>query len=259
MNAARLGGVPDFGESPILKSNASWAAAELLRKAIIDGNFAEGQRLKESELAEALGLSRTPIREALLILQSDGMISNEPRKGAVVRSYSDSELADMFDLRAHLEAFAARWACGRRTDEDLAELAASVKCLDEIDVDSASVADIWRENVRFHMGLAVAAHTPKLVGFLRGLFDLPVYYMRPLDYTVAQKNRFVSAHSKILEAIVARDSVSAETLLRAHVLEARGVRVAHADDVREDGASPVSASRKPAAKTGSKQSKRKPN
>jgi DNA-binding GntR family transcriptional regulator len=58
--------IPNFGESPIPKNNASWSAAELIRKAIIDGEFAEGQRLKESQLADALGLSRTPIREALL-------------------------------------------------------------------------------------------------------------------------------------------------------------------------------------------------
>lgn len=229
--------LPDFGESPIPKSNASWAAAELIRKAIIDGSFKEGQRLKESELAAALGLSRTPIREALLILQSDGMIANEPRKGAVVRAYSESELADMFDLRAHLEAFAARWACMRRTDEDIAEMDASIKALDAIDVEESGVAEIWRENVRFHMGVAVAAHTPKLVGFLRGLFDLPVYYFKPTDYTVAQKDSFVRTHRKILEAIERSDSVGAETLVRAHILEARGLRVEHAeeDQVAEAG------------------------
>jgi DNA-binding GntR family transcriptional regulator len=228
--------IPNFGETPIPKSNASWSAAELIRKAIIDGEFAEGQRLKESELADALGLSRTPIREALLILQSDGMIANEPRKGAVVRTYRESELADMFDLRAHLEAFAARWACSRRTDEDLADLDASIKALDAIDVDDAGVAEIWRENVRFHMGVAVAAHTPKLVGFLRGLFDLPVYYFKPKDYTVAQKESFVRTHRKIFDAIEARDSVGAEALVRAHVLEARGLRVEHGQSlVAENG------------------------
>lgn len=223
------GTIPDFGDVSIRQDNASWAAAQVLRKAIIDGTFAQGQRLKESELADALGLSRTPIREALLILQSDGMISNEPHKGATVRTYSDSELEDLFDLRAHLEAFAARWACMRRTDDDLAELADSIKCLDQIDVESAAVADIWRENVRFHMGLAVAAHAVKLVGFLRGLFDLPVYYMRPHDYSAEQKDSFVLAHQKIRDAIEAQDSLSAETLVRAHVLEARAVRIAHSN------------------------------
>jgi DNA-binding GntR family transcriptional regulator len=221
--------LPDFGAAP-RRENASVAAAGVLRKAIIDGRFAPGQRLKESELADALGFSRTPIREALLILQSDGMIFNEPRKGAIVRAYTDVELEDMFELRAQLEVFAARRACHRRTDDDLAELEDTANRLEKIDVTGATVGEIWHENVRFHMGVAVAAHTAKLVGFLRSLFDLPVYYMRPSDYTAEQKATFARAHRLIVEAIWARDVSSADILMRAHVLEARSVRVEHDND-----------------------------
>src|SRR2546426_12550534 len=98
-----------------LVQNASVAATELIREAIVDGRLAPGQRLKEEELARELGISRTPVREALLVLQSEGLVAAEPNRGATVRAHDAADLDDLHQLRALLEGYAARRAATRIT------------------------------------------------------------------------------------------------------------------------------------------------
>ncbi|MEI7626468.1 MAG: FCD domain-containing protein, partial [Actinomycetota bacterium] len=124
--------------------------------------------------------------------------------------------------------FAARRACERRTSADLVALEESIVRLDAFDVTTASVVDIWRENVAFHIAVAEAAHTLKLVEFLRSLFDLPAVYHPIFAYTEENKALFVSWHRRIAAAISARDSEGAAQLTRDHVLEARGLALASA-------------------------------
>ena len=95
--------------APLVR-NASAAATELIRQAIVDGRLPPGQRLKEEELARELGISRTPVREALLILQTEGLVDAAPNRGAVVRSHDADDLEDLYQLRALLEGYAARRA-----------------------------------------------------------------------------------------------------------------------------------------------------
>src|SRR5207249_3993911 len=88
--------------------NASAAATELIREAIVDGRLVPGERLKEEELAHELGISRTPVREALLVLQAEGLVDAAPNRGAVVRAHDAVDLDDLYQLRALLEGYAAR-------------------------------------------------------------------------------------------------------------------------------------------------------
>jgi DNA-binding GntR family transcriptional regulator len=228
-------GIFDSGPN-LQRDNVSAAVAAHIRKAIMDGRLMPGERLKESALAETFGISRTPIREALMMLQTDGLITTVPHRGSVVRAFATAEVEDIFLLRTTLEAFAATRACERRTEDDLASMGAAIDRLEAMDVTACSIADIWRENVAFHMGVAEAAHTAKLVDFLRNLFDLPVYYQRPVEYSETQKQQFVRAHRAILDRIVARDAGGAEAMVKAHISEARifaveqaRLRVADAD------------------------------
>src|SRR4051794_41593164 len=91
-----------------LVRNASVAATELIREAIVDGRLEPGRRLKEEELARELGISRTPVREALLMLQAEGIVDAIPNRGAVVRVHTPEDLDDLYQLRALLEGYAAR-------------------------------------------------------------------------------------------------------------------------------------------------------
>src|SRR3954464_7514575 len=97
-------------------------AVELIREAILDGELAAGERLKEDELARRLDVSRTPVREALRRLEAEGLVVVEPQRGATVRSYAPEELDDMYRLRAVLEGYAARRAAERISEADLDEL-----------------------------------------------------------------------------------------------------------------------------------------
>src|SRR5438309_11120403 len=100
-------------EGEPLVRNASMAATELIREAIVDGRLEPGRRLKEEELARELGISRTPVREALLVLQSEGLVAAEPNRGASVRAHDAADLDDLYQLRALLEGYAARRAAPR--------------------------------------------------------------------------------------------------------------------------------------------------
>ena len=92
--------------APLVR-NAGVVATEVIREAIIDGRLAPGERLKEEELARELGLSRTPIREALAVLQAEGLVDTAPNQGATVRAHDAEDLDDLYRLRALLEGYAA--------------------------------------------------------------------------------------------------------------------------------------------------------
>src|SRR6516162_7205711 len=111
-------------EAPLVR-NASAAATELIREAILDGRLPPGQRLKEEELARELGISRTPVREALLILQAEGLVDAAPNRGAVVRSHAAADLEDLYQLRALLEGHATRRAAANITQAAVEGLWAS--------------------------------------------------------------------------------------------------------------------------------------
>src|SRR2546427_9902876 len=109
-------------EGAPLVRNASVAATEVIRQAILDGRLEPGRRLKEEELARELGISRTPVREALLILQAEGLVVGTPNRGAIVRAHDSDDLRDLYDLRALLEGHGARLAAARISAEPLALL-----------------------------------------------------------------------------------------------------------------------------------------
>src|SRR5437867_8366947 len=115
-----------------LVRNASGAATEVIRQAILDGRLEPGRRLKEEELARELGISRTPVREALLVLQAEGLVDAAPNRGAVVRAHDAVDLDDLYQLRALLEGYAARRAASRITLNQIASLWASCDGFDTI-------------------------------------------------------------------------------------------------------------------------------
>ena len=112
---------------------------ENLRAAILDGNLKAGQRLMEVQLAEQLGVSRTPIREAIRKLELEGLVVMLPRKGAYVANMSFKDLIDVLEIRASLEGLAAYLAAERRSDEEIVALEKVAKefetCVREADIE----------------------------------------------------------------------------------------------------------------------------
>ena len=207
------------GTGPLTKS-ASVAATELIRSAIVEGRLEPGQRLKEDELARELGISRTPVREALLVLQTEGLIDSAPNRGASVRAYELADLEDLYLLRALLESFAARLAATRITDDEVAELRASCERFVPLRA-SDDVTELVRENVRFHDVILAAARSDRLAQMVRSVVQLPLVYRSYVWYSPEQKLISEHYHRQLTAALAAHDAERAELVMKEHVLEAR--------------------------------------
>ena len=183
--------------------NASLAATELIREAIIDGRLEPGERLKEEELARQLGISRTPIREALLMLQVEGLITAEPNRGATVRAHSAEDLEDLYMLRALLEGHATRRAAGRIAEPDLERLRESCDRFDALSP-TDELRELVRENLFFHSTILDLAGSARLAGMVRRVIELPLVYKSYIWYSPDQKRISAHYHRQIVTALARR-------------------------------------------------------
>ena len=219
-----------------LARTASAAAADLIRQAVIDGRVSPGQRLKEEELAHQLGISRTPIREALLVLQTEGLLEATPNRGAAVRSYDSAELEEMYELRAVLEGHAARRAAARVTPAQLDELRASCDRFAQL-LEGDDLPALVAENSLFHQVILDAAGSERLGGMVRQVVALPLVYKSYLWYSPAQASASLHIHLQLVTALERGDGERAELVMREHVFEARDVlvRQVEAERARSSG------------------------
>ncbi|MGH3141543.1 MAG: GntR family transcriptional regulator, partial [Gaiellales bacterium] len=171
------------GASPLVR-NAGVVATEVIREAIIDGRLAPGERLKEEELARELGLSRTPIREALAVLQAEGLVDTAPNKGATVRSHDAEDLDDLYRLRALLEGYAAGRAATKMQPEQVAELFASCERFEALA--DGDVAPLVKENMHFHSTIVEAAASGRVAELVRKVIELPLVYRSYIWYSSEQ-------------------------------------------------------------------------
>ena len=223
-------GVVEDGSEPLTKS-ASVAATELIRRAIVDGRLEPGRRLKEEELARELGISRTPVREALLVLQTEGLIESAPNRGATVRAHEPSDLDDLYQLRALLEGFAARLAAARIRESEVGELRASCERFVALRAED-DVVKLVRENVRFHDVILAAARSKRLAQMVRSVIQLPLVYRSYVWYSPEQKLISEHYHRQLTVALAASDAERAELVMKEHVLEARDFLIARLQDTR---------------------------
>ncbi len=208
-----------------LVRNASLAATELIREAILDGRLEPGDRLKEEELAGQLGISRTPVREALLMLQVEGLVETTPNRGAVVRAHSPDDLADLYGLRALLEGHAARCAAARITEADVDRLRESCERFDALEP-SGDLRALVRENLHFHRTILDLAGSARLASMVRRVIELPLVYKSYIWYSPDQKRISSHYHRQLVTALAAGDGERAELIMKEHVFEARDLLVA---------------------------------
>ena len=210
--------------APLVR-NASAAATELIRAAILDGRLTPGQRLKEEELARELGISRTPVREALLILQAEGLVDAAPNRGAVVRALDGDDLEDLYQLRALLEGHAARRAAANISDTALITLRESCDRFETII--EGDVQELVKENLLFHNVILDASGSRRVADLVRRVIELPLVYRSYIWYSVDQRRISAHYHRQITKALEARDGERAELVMKEHVFEARDVLVTH--------------------------------
>ncbi|MSO47662.1 MAG: GntR family transcriptional regulator [Thermoleophilia bacterium] len=193
-----------------------------LRAAIVSGEFPPGERLRTEALAERFGTSRTPVREALVLLEGDGLVEIEPRRGAVVRSFDPADLVDLYEVRAVLEARAASLAATRITEEQLLALEAVCDHTDRLAGKTQHTVDkLLAANEEFHRIVIDAAGSPRLSGALRTVAGIPRPFKTVFWKDAAERARSLAAHREIVASLRAGSAERAESAMRLHVLTAR--------------------------------------
>jgi DNA-binding GntR family transcriptional regulator len=205
-----------------LVRNASVATNELIRRAIIDGRLQPGERLKEEELARELGISRTPVREALLMLQAEGLVDATPNRGATVRAHTAEDIDDLYQLRAVLEGYATRRAASGLSEEAIASLYAGCERFEaQIQDTGTGLRELVKENSFFHETILDGAGSTRLASMVRNVIALPLVYRSYTWYSAEQRRISYHYHVQITRALAARDADRAELVMKEHVFEAR--------------------------------------
>ena len=205
----------------------STVLVRLIRAAIIDGRLKPGEPLREVDLANQLGTSRTPIREALLLLENEGLVEAVRNRGAIVRSYTPEDLEELYTLRAVLEGHGARCAAARITDEELALLEASCERYAQLLSGDEQLPQLAEENFVFHSTILQAAGSDRLTAMVQQVTTLPLIYKSYLEYSADNRKTALEFHREILERLRSRDAEGAGERMEQHVLWARDVAVAH--------------------------------
>lgn len=202
---------------------AAETAYRLILEKVLDGTFKGGYHLKEEALAELTRVSRTPVREAIRRLQSDGYVEFLPNRGAFVAVWSQRDLDDIFGLRAIVEGYAARLAVERADLDDLDRLGALAEEMSESvkRSDEDALARMVDLNSRFHAALHQAAHSERLATIAAGIVDLSLAGRTWRQYRPNEAEISIHEHTEIVEAIRARDAGWAESTAMKHVLRAR--------------------------------------
>jgi DNA-binding GntR family transcriptional regulator len=224
-------------------------AYEQIRQAIVEGRYHADQRLVEKRLAEEFDVSRTPIREALRMLESEGLVVSLPNKGSVVRPLSAQDIYDIYDLRVRLESLAAERACRNPSQEQLEVLetanedfAAILPYFTTEDLDALRQIDAI--NHRFHQGILDMADSWRLSQLLARTVHAVLVFQNFQSYTPAELERSLMFHRLITQAVANKHPERAGNLIAEHIMLGRDIlverrKVSRADvDVEVDGKKP---------------------
>ncbi|MBO9579227.1 MAG: GntR family transcriptional regulator [Microbacteriaceae bacterium] len=182
---------------------------DLLEEAILEGELKPGERLRAEALAQRFGTSRTPIREALLQLEGQGLVEVEPNRGAVVRSFDRDDVLDLYEIRALIEPHAAARAATRIDPARIAELAALCDAEDQLVANEA-----------FHRIILEAAESPRLVVAMRAATGIPRSFRTAFWHDERQRAESLMCHRRLVAAFEAQDAQLAEAVMRMHILGA---------------------------------------
>lgn len=222
----------------VLPRNLSSEVYSILRNAILSHHIEPGGRLLEADLAAELGVSRAPVREAIRMLEHEGLLESLPRRGATVVTVPEDEIQLFYEIRADIEAKAFARAAARITDEELTGLRERLEALHAAyqseDVDAVTAAD--RE---FHGAvIEIAGFTllRRLWSNIDGPLRLRIYQL--VEAAANPDTAFIEStefsHARLLEALEARDPDEAARRVRGHILEVQElVRAAHPERLED--------------------------
>lgn len=191
-----------------------------IRDDILEGHYETGAFLVETKLAEELGVSRTPIREALKQLELEDLVVSIPNKGVTVQGISEHDITDMFTIRHLLEGQAAYWAAERINAEQMNKLTETVALMDMY-TERNDAANLARLDTQFHDTIFSASNSRMLKHILTSLHQNTQRARRSSLSVPERSHKSTEEHRAILKAIEAHDAQQAKTLMEAHIMNVK--------------------------------------
>ncbi len=187
-----------------------------LRQAILRGELKPGERLMEIQLANKLGVSRTPIREAIRKLELEGLVLMIPRKGAEVADITEKSLIDVLEVRRALEELAVQLTCDRITEEEIIELRRAAENFKKT-LKSKDITEIAEADVKFHDVIYMATKNQKLIQLLNNLHEQMYRYR--IEYLKDSEvyPKLIGEHEEIIRRITDREKEEASRIVCQHI------------------------------------------
>lgn len=187
-----------------------------LRQGILTGELKPGERLMEIHLANRLGVSRTPIREAIRKLELEGLVIMIPRRGAEVAQITEKNLQDVLEVRRELDAFAAKLACKRMNEEQKEELKKAAEAFEKA-IETKDATVIAKADVEFHDIILESTGNERLIQLVNNLAEQVYRYRFEYVKDKTAHARLIEEHRNIYNSIVGKDEEAAAVAVRIHV------------------------------------------
>lgn len=217
---------PSELREPYQPSSYMQQARRILKRLILNGTYQPGERIKEAEVARTLGMSRGPVREAVLNLANEGLLELYPQRGAFVREFDIQEIRDLWEVRGILETRAARLAAKRAGEEDLVRLkdhydnlerALAKSGADPQNIGERTPWDLYTEVFNLHEQLSMLAKNESLTHYLREINTQLELARSRAAIAPGRPRETRMEHLAIYEAIANRDPEAAEQAMQAHI------------------------------------------
>ena len=206
----------------IRQSNLSLGsqAYEGLKRIILNGQVNPGEKIKEGEIAKALGISRTPVREAINRLEKEGFIEIFPQRGAFVVQFSEKDVFELFLIRENLEGLAASMVAKNVSEGGLAKLESCIEGFQE-PFSEKDIQRYAREDLKFHQTIVTLSEARRLISLISTLHDhIRIFRLTTRGLSARMKSS-LEEHKGIIEAVRARDPEEAERRMRHHIRNVR--------------------------------------
>lgn len=187
-----------------------------LRQAILTGELKPGERLMEIHLANRLGVSRTPIREAIRKLELEGLVTMVPRRGAEVAQITEKSMSDVLEVRRALDVLSVELACDRITPQELLELKKACQNFEHA-VHTSDAKRITEADVALHDIIVKATGNVRLEQLVNNLSEQMYRYRFEYIKDASQRERLIEEHKNIYESIVGKDKERAAQAARVHI------------------------------------------
>jgi DNA-binding GntR family transcriptional regulator len=195
-------------------------AYQELKRIILEGRVPPGKKLNEGELAKALGISRTPVREAINRLGTEGVVEIFPQRGAFVVQSTERDIFELFLIRENLEGLAARLASARIAESSLAKLEACIQGFQE-PFNEKDIQRYAREDFKFHQSIVVLSDARRLIQLVSSLHDhIRIFRLTTRGMSDRMKSSLVE-HQSIIEALRKKNPEEAEQRMRRHIRRVR--------------------------------------